>query len=98
MTRICFTRYDRVPYSKDVGAAATFGDDKRPWEYVLLSDYSEPVDLNDGAVKLDDDWHTVNNHISMFAQREDGSVKTAAEITGGYISKETEIGEMWASL
>ncbi|WP_026836100.1 hypothetical protein [Eubacterium xylanophilum] len=97
LTRMCFTRYDRVPYSKGAGVASTFGNDKRPWEYVLLSDYSEPVDLNDGAVKLDEDWHTENNHISMFVQRQDGSVKGAAEITGGYISSEAEVGEMWVN-
>ncbi len=95
LRRICFTRYDRVPYSKDSGVSKEFGDDKRAWEYVLYSDYKSPVDLNDGAVKLDDDWHMENNRISMFVQREDGSVKGAAEITGGYTSSEAEIGEMW---
>ncbi len=31
----------------------------------------------------------------MFDQREDGSVKKSAEITGGYISSKAEVGEMW---
>lgn len=98
LTRICFTRYDLVPYSIDGGSAdwaASSGDDSRPWEYVMDSDYAAPVDFNDGAVKLDRDLHTENNRISMFAQRADGSVKGAAEITGGYMSTKAQIGEMW---
>lgn len=95
LTRLCFTRYDRVPYSKDSGVAKDFGDDERAWEYILYSDYSGPVDMNDGTVKLDEDYHTVNNHISMFAQREDGSVKAGAEIIGGYTGGSTQVGEMW---
>lgn len=95
LTRICFTRYDRVPYSPDSGAVSSLGDDKRPWEYVMYSDYSAPVDLNDGTVKLDSDYHTENTRISMFAQREAGNVKGSAEITGGFISSTLEVGEMW---
>ena len=61
----------------------------------MYDDYSAPVDFNDGTVKLDSDFHTENNHITMFAQREDGSVKPKGEITGGYISAKAEVGEMW---
>ncbi|WP_026834912.1 hypothetical protein [Eubacterium xylanophilum] len=95
LTSLCFTRYDRVPYNSESGAAGNFGENKKAWEYVLYSDSSTPVDFNDGTVKLNSDFLTENNHISMFAQREDGSVKKSAEITGGYISSKAEVGEMW---
>ena len=92
LTSIAFARYDRVPYTD--GKAAV-GNTNLPWEYVLYSDYSSAVDLNDGAVVLDNDLHLDNNRISMFVQRESGFVKPAAEITGGYLSGTAEIGEMW---
>lgn len=95
LTRICFTTYDRVPYSKDSGVDPMFGDDARAWEYVLYSDGKTHVDLNDGTFKFDDDYLTENNRINMFVQRMDGSVKGAAEITGGFVSGKLEIGEMW---
>ena len=95
LTRIAFTRYDRVPYSKESGVDSEFGDDSRAWEYILYDDSKTPVDLNDGTVKFDDNYLTENNKINMFAQREDGSVKTSAEITGGYVSDKAELGEMW---
>ena len=95
LTRICFTQYDRVPYNKDSGVDSTFGDDARPWEYVLYSDNKTPVDMNDGAVKFDNDYKIQNIRINMFAQREDGSVKESAEITGGYVSSTAKVGEMW---
>ena len=92
LTSIAFARYDRVPYTDGKAAA---GNTNLPWEYVLYSDYSSAVDLNDGAVVLDNDLHLDNNRISMFVQRESGFVKPAAEITGGYLSGTAEIGEMW---
>ncbi len=95
ISKFCFTRYDRVPYNQDAGAASDFGDNKKPWEYVLYNDSETPVDFNDGTVKLDKDFLTENNHISMFVQRKDGSVKKSAEITGGYTSEKTDVGEMW---
>ncbi|MBR1874316.1 MAG: hypothetical protein IJ807_05380 [Eubacterium sp.] len=95
ITRLCFTRYDRVPYNKDSGVDPQFGDDTRAWEYILYTDSKTPVDFNDGAVKLNSDLYAENNKITMFAQREDGSVKQSAEITGGYVSGKAEYGEMW---
>ena len=95
ITRLCFTRYDRVPYNKDSGVDPQFGDDTRAWEYILYTDSKTPVDFNDGAVKLNSDLSAENNKITMFAQREDGSVKQSAEITGGYVSGKAEYGEMW---
>ena len=95
LTRVCFTQYDRVPYNKDSGVDSFFGDDVRAWEYVLYADNKTPADMNDGAIKFDDDYHTENIRISMFAQREDGSVKEEAEITGGYVSATAKVGEMW---
>ncbi len=95
LTRICFTRYDRVPYNEDSGVDAEFGDDKRAWEYVLYNDSLTTVDLNDGAIRFDSNYKTENNRINMFVQREDGSIKPGAEIIGGYVSGKARIGEMW---
>lgn len=50
------------------------------------SNNKDRVDFNEGAVKFDSDHMTTDNRIAMFAQREDGSVKRSAEITGGYLS------------
>nr|MCR5625482.1 hypothetical protein [Lachnospiraceae bacterium] len=71
----------------------SLGEDK--WEYVLYSNSNTPADLNDGAVIRDINGDAENNKITMFAQRYDGSVKPSAEITGGYVTPETESGEMW---
>ena len=95
LTRICFTQYDRVPYNKDSGVDSSFGDDTKAWEYILYADNKTPADMNDGAIKFDQNYQSDNNRISMFAQREDGSVKKSAEITGGYVSATVEVGEMW---
>ena len=95
LVRLCLTRYGRVPYNKESGADASFGDDIRPWEYILYDDSKTPVDMNDGTVKLDANLYTENNQIMMFAQREDGSEKKSAEITGGFVSGELEVGQMW---
>nr|MCR5586385.1 hypothetical protein [Lachnospiraceae bacterium] len=65
------------------------------WEYVLYSNSDTPADLNDGAVIRDEKGYTVNNKVTMFVQRYDGSVKPSAEITGGYVSPKVESGEMW---
>ena len=46
-------------------------------------------------MKLDSDLLAVNNKITMFAQREDGSVKKSAEITDGKVSAKAEYGELW---
>ncbi|MBO6107820.1 MAG: hypothetical protein J6P16_00260 [Eubacterium sp.] len=95
ITRICFTKLDRVPYNPESGVDAEFDDDTRAWEYVLYDDSRTPVDLNDGTIKFNSDYLTENNKINMFVQREEGNVKPSAEITGGYVSGKAQIGEMW---
>ena len=84
LTKIGFALYDYVPYSKDLEASSSGGEDSTPWEYVMNNDNKSQVDLNEGAILFDDDHLAKDNRITMFVQREAGNVKPSAEITGGY--------------
>ena len=86
LTKIAFALHDYVPYSEEIAAASTGGDDLKPWEYVMKSNNKEHLDFNEGAISFDSKHMTSDNRVTMFVQREDGSVKTSAEITGGYKS------------
>ena len=86
LTKIGFAQYDYVPYSKPLDASSSDSTGVLPWEYVMLSNNKVQVDLNEGAVDFGSDHMMSDNRISMFVQREDGSVKPSAEITGGYNS------------
>ena len=86
LTKIGFAQYDYVPYSKPLDASSSDSTGVMPWEYVMLSNNKVQVDLNEGAVDFGSDHMMSDNRISMFVQREDGSVKPSAEITGGYNS------------
>ncbi len=92
LTKIAFSKYDRVPYSEDVEASTSEQSNLLRWEYIMQSNNKQHIDLNEGAIKFDSDYRTSENRISMFAQREDGSVKPSAEITGGYIDEYDDIG------
>ena len=67
-----------------------------PWEYVMKADSNQHIDLNDGAIKFDSSTLALDNRITMFAQREDGSVKPSAEVTGGYTYEYEDIGYIYA--
>ncbi len=87
LTKLAVATHDYVPYSVDLSATSSGSEDKtKAWEYVMQSNNKDRVDFNEGAVKFDSDHMTTDNRIAMFAQREDGSVKRSAEITGGYLS------------
>ena len=62
----------------------------------MLADHSRPVDLNEGTIafKADSDTarYAYDNRITMFVQRSDGSVKPAAEITGGFVTRNVTVG------
>lgn len=92
LTKIAFSKYDRVPYSEDPEASTSEQSNLMRWEYVMQSNNKQHIDLNEGAIKFDSDYRTSDNRISMFAQREDGSVKPSAEITGGYVDEYDDIG------
>ena len=96
LTKICFAMYDYVPYSQDLVTQTPGSDEPVAWEYVMKKDYSAPVELNEGAISFDSSHLMSDNRISMFVQREDGSVKRDAEITGGYMT--TEVTEKKLSL
>lgn len=92
LTKIAFSKYDRVPYSEDLEASTSEQSNLLRWEYVMQSNNKQHIDLNEGAIKFDSDYRTEDNRVSMFVQREDGSVKPSAEITGGYVDEYDDIG------
>ena len=97
LTHFALAQYDRVPYNSSL--AATTNDTQnsvKPWEYVVLADGSGAADLNEGTVAFKVESSTMHyaydNRITMFAQRSDGSVKPAGEITGGFVQKNVTVG------
>ncbi len=73
------------------GVTQTSGSDIVPWEYVLYSDDNGHVNVNEGVVTIEGD-HAKDRRLTMFAQRNNGSVKPAGEITGGFTEKSYEYG------
>jgi hypothetical protein len=55
-----------------------------------------PADLNEGTIAFKSDSDTCryayDNRIKLFVQRNDGSVKPAGEITGGFVEKNMTVG------
>ena len=94
--KLALAQYDRVPYNTSLSGTGGTKDSIMPWEYVMYSDYSAPAEFNEGTVSHDtqtaNNRHSSDNRVTMFAQRSDGSVKPAGEITGGFVSKTTKLG------
>ena len=59
----------------------------------MQSDNTNPVDLNESAISYSP-HHAKDVRISMFAQRSDGSVKPAGEITGGFVESTYAVGDL----
>ena len=59
----------------------------------MLSDHSAPADLTAGTGIFSGDTF-VDNRVTMFAQRLDGSVKPAGEITGGFVAEQMKVGTL----
>ena len=95
LTKIALAEYDRVPYTEEVAAETPGKTNLLRWEYVMQADSTQHIDLNEGAIKLDSSHLALDNRISMFVQREDGSVKPSAEITGGYTADREEFGFLY---
>ncbi len=83
---------DRVPYNGAVTSTGETENAAMKWEYVVDGG-GAPVDLNAGAVSYTP-HHAKDVRIYMFAQREDGSVKPAGEITGGFVDEKYNVGEL----
>ena len=95
LSKLVFAMNDRVPYNDSViqtNATAVF---IKPWEYVMLSDHSVPADLTSGSHEIGPGGYVADNRIRMFAQRVDGSVKDAGEITGGFVSETMNVGLLY---
>jgi hypothetical protein len=91
ITHLAFTESDRVPYNSSVSSSS--GQSVCKWEYIMKADNSDHVDLNEGAVCYRSPA-AVDIRVSMFAQRIDGSVKPAGEITGGFVDSKYKVGEL----
>ena len=106
VTRLAFAQNERVPYTtlllndpdyqKQVTGAAGAGstEDYYPWEYVMQSGDAQRIDLNDGALFCNGDY-CEDSRISMFVQRDDGSIKPAGEITGGFVESTYTVGNLY---
>ena len=99
LTHLALGQFDRVPYNSSLAGTANIQDTIRPWEYVMLADGSRPADLNEGTIAFTVESNTCryayDNRIKMFAQRSDGSVKPAGEITGGFVEKNLAVGSAY---
>ena len=91
---MAFAPYDRVPYNTSITTTST-GEAPVKWEYVMQSDNSAPANMNGGIAAVDSDGHAKDTRITMFAQRLDGSVKPAGEITGGFVSDTMDVGKVY---
>ena len=98
-THFALAQYDRVPYNSSLAGTTKTENSVKPWEYVVLADGSRAADLNEGTIafKVDSDTsrYAYDNRITMFAQRDDGSVKPAGEITGGFVDKSMPVGSVY---
>ena len=94
LTKFAFTCYDRVPYNEKMEASTSDSENILRWEYVMQANSKSHIDLNEGAILFNSDYRASDNRVSMFAQREDGSVKPSAEITGGYVDDTEDLGYM----
>ena len=97
LTQFAMAPYDRVPYNSSLaGTVDNTQNSVKPWEYVVLADGSRAADLNEGTIAFRVESSTAHyaydNRIFMFAQRSDGSVKPAGEITGGIAQKNVTFG------
>ena len=95
LSKLAFALYDRVPYNSDLPGTASTGNESMKWEYVMLSDHSAPVDFTAGTATITSDY-LIDNRVTMFAQRLDGSVKPAGEITGGFVAEQMNVGTLSA--
>ena len=89
-----FTRYDCVPYNKDY-ARKSNNSELLVYEYVMRSDEKMAIDLNADILVTDGDGDSKgDNRIYMFVSRYNNRAKRSAEITGGYVGKTTDVGEL----
>ena len=92
ISHIALAESDRVPYNASLSSTTDTESSALKWEYVVDGD-AAPVDLNAGAVSYSP-HHAKDIRIYMFAQRSDGSVKPAGEITGGFVDSKYNVGEL----
>ena len=65
-----------------------------PWEYVMEREDAAPIDVNYGAASCNGDY-CEDVRVHMFAQRSDGRVKPAGQITGGFLESTYEVGDVY---
>ena len=93
--KLGFARYDRVPYNSSLEGDEGSQNSVRKWEYIMVCDSARPANFNSGAVSYNkQDYYAGDIRITMFGQRNDGSIKPSGAITGGYLADTTAIGSM----
>ena len=94
LSKLAFARYDRVPYNTSLAGTDETGNEVMKWEYIMYADHSRPADFTSGSHDFGSGGYIEDNRITMFAQRYDGSVKPAGEITGGFVAETMEVGTL----
>ena len=93
--QIGMSNYDRVPYNTSLAGAENSDKSIIRWEYVMFSDNSRPANPNAGTVAYSHEGrYALDNRVTLFVQRVDGSVKPGAEITGGYLEEKQQRGSL----
>ena len=93
--KIGLARYDRVPYNTSLDGTWDAGKAVTAWEYIMYNDNLNHVDFNSGTVSYNSELKGADDiRVTMFGQRSDGSVKSGAEITGGFLTDTLNIGSV----
>ena len=86
---------DRVPYNTSLAGAEGSDESLLRWEYVMFTGNRGPANPNAGTVSYNyEGRYAMDNRVSIFAQRSDGSVKPAGQITGGYVEETQQTGSL----
>ena len=96
LSKVALAQYDRVPYLTKLEGTGNTENDITPWEYVMFASHKRPADFTSGSANFERSGNLADNRVTMFVQRCDGSVKPAAEITGGFIANSLEVGNLTA--
>ncbi len=93
--QIGISNYDRVPYNTSLAGAENSNETVMRWEYIMFNDNSGPANPNAGTIEYTyDGRYALDNRVTLFAQRSDGSIKPAGEITGGFVEEIMQVGNV----
>ncbi len=93
--QIGISNYDRVPYNTSLAGAEDSSESVMRWEYIMFSDNSRPANPNAGTLEYTYEGnYALDNRVTLFAQRSDGSIKPEGEITGGFVEETMQVGSI----